>query len=161
MTQVGEPALSESSHSQRLVAERRYAMRKVIARAQLGFALVFALAWILLIAEHAAFAFMAIGAVATLACVWQGIDVVRNAGVTETAAGISSRRVFGYRHWRWDEIHEFTSVRSRVYLVTQDRQVCPLAGINEGCRNFWDDGETRQITALLNERLAARRGRSA
>ena len=132
---------------------RRYAIRKVIVRAQWGFLAVVVLCWVLMISEHAAFPFVAIAAIATLMAVWQGVDVVRNGGVLETPEGITNRRVFGYKRWRWGEIERFTHVRSRVYLVTSDRRVWPLAGVNEGWLNVWEDGQTREITALLNERL--------
>lgn len=135
--------------------ERRYAMRKVLARiVGVGF-VVMLLSWALLIAERAAFPFIAIGVVGALLALWQGVGLMRNGGVRETAEGITNRRAFGYQEWRWDEIEKFTHVRSRVYLVTRDRRVWQLAGVNEGWRNMWDGGETREITALLNERLAA------
>lgn len=123
--------------------------------------MVFALCWVLLIAEHAAFPFIAVGVVATLLGVWQGVDLTRNGGVRESPGGITNRRTFGYRHWGWDEIEKFTHVRSHVYLVTRDRVVCQLAGVNEGWRNTWDGGETRELTALLNERLATWQSRRA
>ena len=134
--------------------DRRYAMRKVIIRAQVGFAVLFVLAWALLITERAGLVFIAIGVLATAAEVWQGVDVVRNGGVRETPVGITNRRVFGYQRWPWEEIDSFKHVRSRVYLVTRDGRLCPLTGVNEGWRNSWDGGETREITALLNDRLS-------
>jgi hypothetical protein len=134
---------------------RRYATRKVILRAQVVFAAVIVLAWVLLISEHAASVFLAIVVIATLLTIWQGIEGVRNAGVRETPDGITNYLMFGYRRsWRWEEIEKFAHVRSHVYVVTQDRHISQLAGVNQGWLNTWEGGETREITALLNERLA-------
>jgi hypothetical protein len=70
--------------------------------------------------------------------------------------GIANRTTFGYRRWRWDEIDHFRHVGSRVYLVTRDLKAWQLAGVNERWRNIWEDGETRAITELLNQRLTRR-----
>ena len=143
-----------------LMAEvnRRYYVRRAIVGAQIVFLVVLLLSWTLLIAERAAGPFVAIAAIATVVALWQGVQTVRNAGVRETPDGIINRRALGYRQWRWEDIEKFTSVRSRVYLVTHENETVELAGINEGWRNTWNGGETRQITALLNQRLAACRG---
>jgi hypothetical protein len=137
-------------------AHRRYAVRRVIARAQWGFAVVLVLVWVLGITEHAALVFLAIAAAGSTLAVWQGVEQLRNGGVSETADGVANRTTFGYRRWRWDEIDHFRHVGSRVYLVTRDHQSCQLAGVNEGWRNIWEDGETRAITELLNQRLEQR-----
>ena len=132
---------------------RRYAVRKVIVRAQWIFAAVVIISWVIGIAEHAALLFLAIAAVGTAIAVWQGVEQVRNGGVSETVEGIANRTAFGYRRWRWDEIDRFKHVGSRVYLITRDRKAWQLAGVNEGWRNIWEGGETRAITELLNQRL--------
>jgi hypothetical protein len=137
-------------------AHRRYAVRQVIARAQWGFAVVLVLVWVLGITEHAALVFLAIAAAGSALAVWQGVEPLRNGGVSETADGIANRTTFGYRRWRWDEIDHFRQVGSRVYLVTRDHKAWQLAGVNEGWRNIWGDGETRAITELLNQRLKRR-----
>ena len=111
--------------------------------------------WALLIGEHAALPFVAISAVGTLFALWQSVEMVRNDGVRESSEGIANRRMFGYRRWRWEEIERFTHVQSGVYLVAQDGTATRLAGVNEGWCNAWDSGSTREITALLNDRLAA------
>src|SRR5271169_5230713 len=93
---------------------RRYAVRKVIARGQGIFCLVFGAIWALLLSEGAGLVFLLVGAVATLFAVWQAVIQVSNGGVRETAEEIINRRTFGYDRWRWDEIERFFYVGSRV-----------------------------------------------
>lgn len=90
-----------------------------------------ALSWVLAIAEHASFLFVATAAIFTVVAVWQLVDVLKNGGVHKTPDGITNRRAFGYRQWRWEAIEEFTNVRSRLYLVTRDRRSWPLLGVAE------------------------------
>lgn len=133
---------------------RRYALRQVIARAQWAFAAILVGVWALGIVEHAAPLYIAIAALGTAVALWQGVVQVRQGGVSETTEGIANRRALGYRRWRWDQIDRFTHVGSRVYVITREGKAWQLAGINEGGRNIWDDGETAEITDLLNKRLA-------
>jgi hypothetical protein len=135
--------------------DRRYAVRRVVLRGQVIFFLVLALSWTLLISDRAALVFVAFATIATLATIWQGVDLVRNAGVRETADGIVNRHDFGYRRWRWEEIETFTHRGSAVYVVTRAEGAWQLGGVYEGWRNQWAGGETREITALLNDRLDA------
>ncbi len=158
---VAGPSLSTEPAAVNPTAQRRYAVRHVIVRAQWIFAAVLIFAWVLGIAEHASLAFLAIAAGGTAIAAWQGVQQLRSGGVSETADGIANRTTCGYRRWRWDEIDHFTHVGSRVYLVTHDHKAWPLAGVNEGWRNIWEDGETRAITELLNHRLEQRRSPDA
>jgi hypothetical protein len=124
-------------------------------------ALLIVIGWGLLVAERAALPFVAIGAVSTVVAVWQGVDALKNGGVQEAADGITNRRVFGRLHWPWDDIDSFTSARSRVFVVLGDKRVAPLIGIAQGYRNTWKGGETRDIVAVLNERLELWRAHQA
>lgn len=142
-------------------ADRRYAVRQVISRAQWIFAVVVIFAWVIGITEYASLPFLAIAALGTAFAAWQGFEQLRSGGVTETVDGIANRKTWGYRRWRWDEIDHFAHVGSRVYLLTRDHQAWPLAGVNEGWRNICKDGETRAITELLNQRLEQRRSPDA
>jgi hypothetical protein len=134
--------------------QRRYALRKTYLRAQPAIGAVFVGFWVLLIAEHAGVVFLLIAAGATVFTIWQDAELLRNSGVRETPDGIANRQMFGDSRWRWDEIEKFTNASSRVYVLTRNRSASRLSGIAEGSRNLWEDGETRNITALLNDRLA-------
>jgi hypothetical protein len=141
--------------------DRRYALRRVFAFVIAVGLVVGVLGWALMISEHAALVFILIGVLATLFTTWQGIGMIRDGGVRETAEGITNRWALGHRRWRWGEIEEFKHVDSTVYLVTRDRHIWRLDGVGEGRRNIWEGGETRDITALLNDRLAAWRAQQA
>jgi hypothetical protein len=111
-------------------------------------------AWVIAVSERASAVFVAIIAVATLVAVREGVGVGRNGGLHETPDGIANRHTLGYKRWVWDDIDKFTHVRRHVYVLQRDRKMALLTGVAEGGRNAWDDGETREITSLLNDRLA-------
>jgi hypothetical protein len=144
-------AVDSFARSPRRIAVTPYARSYPEPNGPFGAVLI--LCWVLGLTEHAAAVFLLIAAAGTTLAVWQGVEQVRHGGITESADGIANRTTLGYRRWRWDEIEEFKHVGSRVYLVTRDWKASQLAGVNEGWRNIWEDGETRAITALLNQRL--------
>jgi hypothetical protein len=113
------------------------------------------LSGVLLVTEQAAPLFVAVYVVATLAAGQQGWRVWTTGGLWESEGGLSNQQLFGQRRWAWDEIERFAHVDSRVYVVTRSRKATRLVGVAEGWRNTWQDGESREITDLLNERLIA------
>lgn len=124
-----------------------------------GCLVVVVAAVVLGLAEHAASLFMAIIGVAAVATVWQALAAIKTGGLFETVDGIVNRQLLGvgYRRLAWGEIATFRAVRTRVFAVRRSGAPVALVGVAQGARTTWDEGETRDIVAVLNQRLKAHR----
>jgi hypothetical protein len=108
----------------------------------------------LVVAESASTVVIVIFGVAGTWCVWFGELVIRNGGLYETATGISNQRLWrGYRCEKWQDIDRFQSAKTRVVVIRRDGSAWPLQGVAQGYRTVWNGGETRDVVAVLNERL--------
>lgn len=116
---------------------------------------VVALCAVLAVTERAGIVFVVIMAAAAVWTVGMGERGVRTGGLYETANGITNRRLlgFGCRQEQWCDIDRFHSAKARVLVIRRDGSAWPLVGVSQGSRTTWDGGETRDIVAVLNERL--------
>lgn len=115
------------------------------------------MAAVLLVAEHAALIFLVIGGVSCVLSFLLGLAAMRHGGIIEGRTGIANRGIVGRSEFRWDEIASFDHVGARVFVRLRDGDVRPLVGVAQGQRTKWNDGETRDIVSVLNERLESRR----
>jgi hypothetical protein len=115
--------------------------------------LLFAL--VLVVVERASAVFVALCGVAAAFSIWGGRVVLSRGGLYEMTDGIANRQLVWWREarWAWADIECFRSVGTSVYVVLRDGTVSALIGVAQGHRSRWDGGETRDITAVLNERL--------
>jgi hypothetical protein len=113
-------------------------------------------ALVLVLAESGGPLFIAISAVGAIFGIWSGQMAIRAGGIYETPVGIANPQRMWWRDakWEWTEIDCFRSVGTRVYIVLRNGTVSPLIGVAQGYGSKWAGGETRDITAELNERLA-------
>jgi hypothetical protein len=108
---------------------------------------------LLLVAAHAV----------ALACMVAWGELVGvNVCLDESLEGVVTRRHLGRELIGWQEIERFDHRKrgtfDQVYAVLRDGPSArPIIGLQEGQRVVWDGGETRSITAVLNERLHRRR----
>jgi hypothetical protein len=87
--------------------------------------------------------------------------VLVNFGLDESPDGFVDHHTLGRRSLRLDDIERFDHRRTvtfdQVYAALRDGQIHPIVSLQEGQRVVWQDGETRHIVEVLNERLRARR----
>lgn len=80
------------------------------------------------------------------------------AGVYETAQGLRAVKLVGSTFAPWHRVEAVESSskppRSRVMVVGANGLRVRLIGTAQGARIAWDTGETRDIVAVLNERIA-------
>lgn len=92
---------------------------------------------------------------------WMGVP----AGIYESEEGLKCRWLYGSYVVPWTEIvgfnHRKSGTKDRVYAHKTNGRYRLLAGVLQGQRVVWDGGETRDIVAVLNERLATWRQMSA
>lgn len=122
-----------------------------------GMYVVCALSVILGIAEDAAPVFMAIIGVSCVVFFWTSAATLRLGGLRESPSGIANLRPvwlsIRYRREPWENILRFQSVKSIVFVIVRDGTPWRLVGVAQGARTTWDDGETRDIVGVLNQRL--------
>jgi hypothetical protein len=101
------------------------------------------------------------GALLVVAVVWGELVVIKT-GLEECQAGFIDHHNFGSRVLRLQDIERFDHRKSgrleRVFAVREhDGKGIPIQGLFQGRRVAWQDGDTDDIVAVLNERLLARR----
>ena len=93
--------------------------------------------------------------------VWANVIAV-TAGVYEDENGIVTRALFGATRYEWIQLAGFEHARSGthdyVYARLIDGRRRRLA-VLQGQRVLWDDGETKDIVAVLCARLAEEHAR--
>jgi nitrogen fixation-related uncharacterized protein len=94
--------------------------------------------------------------------VWANILAV-TAGLYEDESGILIRSLFRSTRYEWTQLAGFEHARSGthdyVYARLTDGRRHRLANVLQGQRVLWDDGETKDIVAVLGARLAEEQAR--
>jgi hypothetical protein len=85
-----------------------------------------------------------------------------NVGLDESLEGVVNRHHLGSELIGWQDIERFDhrkrGISDQVYAVLREGPPAqPIVSLQEGQRVVWEGGQTRNITAVLNERLRRRR----
>jgi len=103
---------------------------------------------------------IAVGACLGVIAVWANALAI-SAGVHEDEDGIVSRSLFGAKRYEWSDLAGFDHNRrgnhDYVYARLADGSQHRLTNVLQGQRVVWDEGQTKDIVAILSERLAQRR----
>jgi hypothetical protein len=91
---------------------------------------------------------------------WGETTIVKT-GLVESDAGLRYRHSFGSRFVPWESIvrfeHRQITNKKVIVAILQDGRARSFDVILEGQRVIWRGGETRNLTAVLNDRLCAAR----
>jgi hypothetical protein len=83
-------------------------------------------------------------------------------GLYESELGLTVVNLYTSYPLLWADVagfdHRRTGTWDRVYAKRSDGRVRAVATVLQGQRVVWDDGETRDIVGVLNQRLAEVRG---
>ncbi len=140
-------------------AERHYRLRwtKPINR---GIAVFGAVAWLVFVlgsAKHDWTVVVLLGIWVLIVAVWANFLAV-TAGLYEDESGILIRSLFQSTRYEWTQLAGFEHARSGthdyVYARLTDGRRHRLTNVLQGQRVLWDDGQTKDIVAVLCARLA-------
>jgi hypothetical protein len=95
-----------------------------------------------------------------MAAVWVNVIAVRG-GLYESDEGIVLKLLFRSEGYRWDDVdqfeHRLIGTHDYVYVGLVDGSRRRVINMLQGLCVIWDGGETKDIVAVLSERLADRR----
>jgi hypothetical protein len=95
-----------------------------------------------------------------MAAVWVNVIAVRG-GLYESDEGIVLKLLFRSEGYRWDDVdqfeHRLIGTHDYVYVRLVDGSRRRVINMLQGLCVIWDGGETKDIVAVLSERLADRR----